>query len=299
MNSAATSIRPPSPMVSVLMTAYNREQYIAEAIESVLASTFSDFELIIVDDASTDNTVEIARRYLTDPRVQVHSNVKNLGDYPNRNRAASFAKGKYLKYLDSDDVIYSHGLKVMVEIMEQFPQASLGLGRPSSPDGPYPVLVQPQEAYQRHFLGGGFLLTGPSGSIIRSDIFRLLEGFSDKRHVGDTELWLRIAAQHPVVTMMDGLVWWRVHSKQENKLRDAHSDYTYALDFQVAIEALHSPCCPLSKQEQAKALHRSRYWQARCIWRLALRERRFRSAIQLYRAASLSFIELVRGLGKA
>ena len=54
----------PSPLVSVLMTAYNRDQYIAEAIESVRASTFADFELIIVDDASTDSTVEIAQRFL-------------------------------------------------------------------------------------------------------------------------------------------------------------------------------------------------------------------------------------------
>ncbi|HEV2714429.1 MAG TPA: glycosyltransferase family A protein, partial [Terriglobales bacterium] len=95
-----------TPLVSVLMTAYNREKYIAEAIESVLASNFKDFELIIVDDCSKDRTAEIARRYTSDSRVQVHVNEKNLGDYPNRNRAASLARGKYLKYLDSDDVIY-------------------------------------------------------------------------------------------------------------------------------------------------------------------------------------------------
>jgi glycosyltransferase involved in cell wall biosynthesis len=84
------------------MTAYNREKYIAEAIESVLASSFTDFELIIVDDCSADSTVEIARPYLHDKRVQLHINEQNLGDYPNRNRAAELASGKYIKYLDCE-----------------------------------------------------------------------------------------------------------------------------------------------------------------------------------------------------
>jgi glycosyltransferase involved in cell wall biosynthesis len=76
----------------------------------VLASSFKDFELIIVDDCSKDHTVEIERRYRSDPRVQIHVNEKNLGDYPNRNRAANYANGKYPGYLDSDDIIYPYGL---------------------------------------------------------------------------------------------------------------------------------------------------------------------------------------------
>ena len=74
-------------LVSVLMTSFNREKYIAEAIESVLASTYKDFELIIVDDCSKDNTVGIAKKYEElDSRVKVYINEVNLGDYPNRNK---------------------------------------------------------------------------------------------------------------------------------------------------------------------------------------------------------------------
>src|SRR4051812_47750099 len=92
------------PLVSVLMTSYNREKYIAQAIESVIASTYSNLELIIVDDCSKDSTVSIARSYAeNDKRVKVYVNEKNLGDYPNRNKAASYATGKYLKYVDADD----------------------------------------------------------------------------------------------------------------------------------------------------------------------------------------------------
>src|SRR5258708_39815278 len=99
------------PLVSILMTAYNREKYIAEAIESVLTSSYTNFELIIVDDCSTDNTLTIAKSYeKNDARIKVYLNEKNLKDYPNRNRAASHAKGKYIKYLDYDDKINNWGL---------------------------------------------------------------------------------------------------------------------------------------------------------------------------------------------
>src|SRR5450631_1699837 len=114
------------PFVSVLMTAYNREKYIAEAIESVLASTYTNFEFIIVDDGSVDTTVEIARSFeLKDSRVKLYINEKNLGDYPNRNKAASYAKGKYLKYLDSDDMIFKDSLLKMVNAIEKYPDAAM------------------------------------------------------------------------------------------------------------------------------------------------------------------------------
>ena len=93
------------PLVSVLMTAYNREKYIGLAIESILESTYSFFELIIVDDFSRDKTLSIAKSYeKIDSRIKVYQNSQNLGDYFNRNQVAKFAVGKYLKYIDADDL---------------------------------------------------------------------------------------------------------------------------------------------------------------------------------------------------
>src|ERR1700689_462412 len=127
------------PLVSILMTAFNREKYIAEAIESILQSTYKNFELIIVDDCSKDKTVEIAKSYAQkDSRIKVYVNEKNLGDYPNRNKAASYANGKYLKYVDSDDIIYPHCLDVMVGCMEKFSEAAFGLSSVADIDKPYP-----------------------------------------------------------------------------------------------------------------------------------------------------------------
>src|SRR5579862_3435759 len=130
-----------APLVSVLMTAYNREKYIAEAIESVLASMYKNFELIIVDDCSKDKTVDIARSYeLKDSRIHVYVNEENLGDYPNRNRAASYAKGKYIKYVDSDDFLYPFGLWIMVSRMEAHPTAVVGLAKRGLKTKPFPLL---------------------------------------------------------------------------------------------------------------------------------------------------------------
>lgn len=285
------------PMVSVLMTSYNREQYVAEAIESVLTSTFKEFELIIVDDASTDGTVDIARKYLSDPRVKVYVNEQNVGDYPNRNRAASIATGKYLKYCDSDDIIYPFGLEYMVETMERFPEAALGIGRPPSLEGPYPIQVQPEQAYREHFLGSGLLLAGPSGCIIRTEVFRALNGFSGKRFAGDTQMWLRIAEKYPVVKMMSDLIWWRIHPEQEYRIGQKSLSYSL-MNFHIAIDALTSPFCPLPDAERGKAICLAKYGQARLIWRLGLREHSLHSAVKVYRDSGLSLRELVRGLGR-
>ena len=101
-------------MVSVLMTAYNREKYLGFAIESILASSYREWELIIVDDVSKDGTVAVASSYAEkDSRIRVFRNEKNLGDYPNRNQAAAYARGKYLKYIDADDYLYPWGLDIL------------------------------------------------------------------------------------------------------------------------------------------------------------------------------------------
>ncbi len=83
------------PLVSVLITVFNRECYLAAAVDSVLAQTMQDFEIVIVDDCSTDGSVDIARAYAArDPRIRFFRNDRNLGDYPNRNKAAGLATGR-------------------------------------------------------------------------------------------------------------------------------------------------------------------------------------------------------------
>ena len=165
--------------VSVLMTVFNREAYLRSAVESVLKSDWTDFELIIVDDCSSDGSIGIATELArSDSRIRLVVNDRNLGDYGNRMKAASLAIGKYIKYLDSDDLIYAHGLRVMVQNMEAHPDAAFAVSHSLSEEMfPYPWRLSPKEAYEKHFLGRGCFGCGPSGAIIRRQVFESAGGF--------------------------------------------------------------------------------------------------------------------------
>ncbi len=223
--------------VSVLMTTYNREKYISEAIESVLASTYKSFELIIVDDCSDDSTFEIAKNYeVNDSRVRVYQNEVNLGDYPNRNKAASFARGKYLKYVDSDDIIYPHGLEILVNAMEKHNSCIIGIcSLAMSTASPYPIEVKPYESNKLNFLEGvGVFSFGPLSAIIRKDYFEIKNGFNKERMVSDYRFWLEASFDGNFLLIQDGVIWNRVHPGQE--LRDV--DKFKRLYQQIEIEHL-------------------------------------------------------------
>lgn len=267
-----------APTVSVLMTAYNRADFIADAMGSVLASDFTNFELIVVDDGSSDRTVEIARKLeATDSRVRVYQNEKNLGDYPNRKHAASLARGKYLKYVDSDDMIYPWGLGVFVRCMEQFPEAGFGLSAHSAPDRPHPMIFSPAEAYREEFHGRELFGRAPGSGIIRRDAYEAVGGFSGMRQLGDMEFWLKIGARYPVVTLPPALVWDRVHGGQE-KNADSDTEKT-AMRAGVVIAALESPDCPLDLPERRAALDAYRRKLGRPFWRELLRPDRIGHAL--------------------
>lgn len=245
-----------APLVSVLMTAYNREKYIAEAIGSVLASSYENFELIIVDDCSADKTVSIAREYeQRDKRIKLYVNEKNLGDYNNRNKAASYASGKYLKFLDSDDLIYKYGLAIMVESMERYPEAGAGISATYAQDDiPYPFLLQPADTYKKHFFEYYILESGPSSLIFKTETFRQLGGFSGKNYVGDTELMLKLAAHFPCLLLNSSLIYWRKHEGQE--IVKERKDFAIPLlRYDLLHQSLVSDQCPLSAGQSKILVH--------------------------------------------
>lgn len=239
------------PLVSVLTTVFNREPYLASCIESVLAQTLDDLELIIVDDCSTDGSYAVAERYLSDPRVRLYRNETNLGDYPNRNCAASLARGKYLKYVDGDDLIYPHCLEVMVEGMEAFPTAGYGISREIK-GIMAPTLLTPHEAYRGHFYKNGLFAAGPLDAIIRRSAFETLGGFSAARYTSDTDFFLRIGARWSGVILALGLVWWRHHDGQESVGETLSKDRIREVTmrrYRITREALNAKTCPLTAAE--------------------------------------------------
>lgn len=106
-------------LVSIIMPSYNTANYIEASIESVQHQTYENWELIIVDDCSTDNTDEIVKPLLSDARIRYLKNEKNSGAAISRNRALREAKGKWIAFLDSDDLWLPEKLEKQVTFMEQ------------------------------------------------------------------------------------------------------------------------------------------------------------------------------------
>lgn len=107
-------------LVSIIMPAYNCSDYIRETLESVLAQTYKNWELIIVDDCSTDNTAEIIKEYQErDTRIKYYKLSKNSGAAIARNKAIDVSKGKYMAFLDSDDIWFSEKLIKQIKFMKE------------------------------------------------------------------------------------------------------------------------------------------------------------------------------------
>lgn len=105
-------------LVSIIMPSYNTEKFISETINSVLAQTYTNWELIIVDDCSTDNTDDVVASF-SDPRIKYLKNEKNSGAAVSRNRALREATGKWIAFLDSDDLWFPEKLEKQIAFMQE------------------------------------------------------------------------------------------------------------------------------------------------------------------------------------
>ena len=255
------------PLVSILMCSFNREKYITEAIESVLESTYKNFELIIIDNCSEDRTPEIARSYeLKDPRIKVFQNKTNIGQFPNRNKAAQLAKGKYLKYLDSDDKLYKDGLETMISAMEMHPEAGMGVSyyfkSVKIHEDELPRQLSQQEAYVNHYMHGGLLFPGPSFTIYRSDFFFLAKGFQQAYGVSaDTHFNLVLAALAPIVVFKNNTTYWRIHPDQ---LSSNQKTYHLAIEkYLLDKEIVNHVNCPLPANVKGEILFTFKVLNAR------------------------------------
>ena len=284
------------PLVSVLTTVYNRENFIGDTIESVLASSFSNFELIIVDDCSIDDTVSIAKSYeAKDSRVKVYVNEKNLGDYSNRNKAASYARGKYLKYLDSDDLLLNHGLLEMVRSLERFPDAAMAMMWVYDDKVKTPIKYSPEMSYREYFINDRWLMVGPSGCIYNSKIFFELGGFSGRNYIGDFEYNLKCTALYPIVKMQNNLIFYRVHKDQQTFEKGHSKTYKIWL-YKIQRKALLNNNCPLNKADKSEALKKTTRLQARRVVLNLLSTMDFLASYKMVVDSNLGWKNFFKGL---
>jgi len=202
-----------NPTVSVLMPAYNAEKYIAESIESILNQTFSDFEFIIINDGSTDNTAKIIREYARrDSRIKFIDNKKNMGVAKTRNQLLDNAVGKYIAYQDSDDISLAHRLAYQVDFLDSHPDISV-VGAAMETFPKYEKLVYVERPKLLDFYGYNMV----SNAVVmfrRSDILKY--GFKYKENYQtceDYDFWVQIVRVLKIYNLPEVLMKYRVLEK--------------------------------------------------------------------------------------
>lgn len=281
------------PLVSVLMTAFNREKYIAEAIESVLASTYTNFELIIVDDCSADNTVSIAKGYeQKDNRIKLYVNERNLDQFPNRNKAASFAKGELMMCVDSDDTIQPDAIEYIVQQFCNFPNAQFSLIYGQN-DITGPLCLSSHDCVRKHFFLSHHLQVGPGGTIIRTEYFNQMGGFPvSYGPAGDCYYNIKAACNTDVLLLPYIYLHHRIHGDQElnRKYSYLYNNYRYFED------VMQLPELPLSAKEKKQLLLKNKRRFVINSIRYFIKTANFKKTLNAYKKAGVSVKEIWSGI---
>ncbi len=215
------------PLVSVLTPVYNGEKYLAECIESVLAQTYQNWEYCIVNNCSTDRTLEIAQSYAErDRRIRVHNNSEFVGCDQNGNIAFRqiSSESKYCKVVHADDWLFPECITQMVELAEAHPTVAIvgsyGLRNERvSWDGlPYPSTVVPgRELCRNYFLGGPYVFGSPTSMLICADEVRKRPAFYNVANLHtDIEACLDILRDRDYGFVHQVLTFTRVHAEAES-----------------------------------------------------------------------------------
>jgi glycosyltransferase involved in cell wall biosynthesis len=233
-------------LVSVVIACYNGQSYVQAAVGSVLAQTYRDLELIVVDDGSTDDSVSLVAA-VSDARVSVVAQV-NSGVAAARNRGAAAARGEYLAFLDQDDLWLPDKLRLQLERFRTCPEAGLvysdclliaedgtGIGRWS----------------QRYRLLRGRIFEGlivesvvPISTImLRRALFEQVGGFRSYRYVEDLDLILRVAEHHAIEVVDVPMAKYRLHAESTSR----------RLGLEVAVQEMVAVCDGWIAQSPSRA----------------------------------------------
>lgn len=212
-----------TPKVSVCIATYNQARYLPQALQSVLAQTMQDFEIIICDDGSTDNTSKVVQQ-IDDPRLRYVRHEQNVGIAENRNRCLALAGGEYIAWLDSDDVYHPTMLAVQSKALNDNPQVGLAHsafevidtnGRRLS-DWPLPfaqdVIESGADAFKELILAN--YITAPTVLVRRACHEQAGPYDSTIGRTGtDWEMWLRIALRTDLAYTATPLAQYRQHTE--------------------------------------------------------------------------------------
>lgn len=205
------------PTVSVVMPVHNGRRYLAEAINSILIQSFRDFELLIIDDASDDDTPEIIAQFAkNDSRIIYIRNDKNMGVADSLNRGIKIAKGKYIARMDADDISYPKRFEIQVKYLGNNPGVGvvgtwakeIDENGKSIKSVRYQPRVNPQ-IIRENLYNKGCLLIHPT-AMIRSELFNQIGFYRPSiKYAEDYDLWLRIVEVQDIAIIPLYLLYYR------------------------------------------------------------------------------------------
>jgi glycosyltransferase involved in cell wall biosynthesis len=209
-----------TPLFTVATVSFNSDKWIKQTIDSVLASNFSDFEFLISDDNSSDDTWEIINKYSVN-NLRVWRQNKNIGEYENRNFLLSQAQGKYILFVDGDDILYKSTLRNLSEYVNYFQDACMiwGLNPQHFNFFVFPYLVYPEmliNLIYRTLLP--ISVIGLGEILFKTESLRNLGGFNISFKISDTHIKKRLSIIGPVLFIPIGMMYWREHESQASKL---------------------------------------------------------------------------------
>lgn len=220
------------PLVTVITPTFNRARYLADAVESILAQTYPNFELLVVDDGSTDGTGELMRRYTADERVR-YLYQENQGQSAARRRALSMARGDYVGFLDSDNVAVPDRLEFCIRRLEENHAYAVVYGDVIKIDeAGNEISRKNMKRYSGRITP--YLLqdncVSMNTALARRSCFTDPGLFSHARRVADDyEMWLRIAARNQFLYVNRYLARYRVMGDQISSDKDARFDANEAI----------------------------------------------------------------------
>ena len=214
-----------SPKVSIIMSVFNGEKYLESAVNSILRQSFLDFEFIIINDGSTDNTEKILKRF-TDKRLKIINNKTNIGLTASLNKAIKQARGEFIARMDADDISLPFRLEYQVKFLEENPDIALVgssyyiCDEKNKIQSIVEVLTEPeklkQELKKQNWFGHGTVM-------FRKNIIDNIGAYDESyKYAQDYELWLRIANKFKVANIKEPLYIWRrtkenISSKKEEE----------------------------------------------------------------------------------
>jgi glycosyltransferase involved in cell wall biosynthesis len=284
-----------SPLVSVLMVTYNSGAYVADAINSVLQSSYLNFELIISDDASSDGTWALIQSF-EDERIRNYKQRKNLGEYPNRQFSISKAKGTYCLFVDGDDLIYPNALEEMVKSMEQFPKAVLGISRPENEEyGARPVYLTARDTFEIQYFTHDILGLSLARNIFRTSALQQMNAFPTNHINGDDFIRFQLAIENGIVVLKDGLVKWQSRTGQASEKLKGNIK-GIILRYELNKTFLENRKAPIDQHQKIKAKKQMNVRFARQVL-LILKRGEIVNALQLFHRFKLPLSAYLHGLG--